>query len=167
LSLLERPIHALPAVGAPVDERAARRSLRDQIAHLERELVEVATSAYPRLPLPAVAGRAGPRLLSLGELETVRDDLADRARDLRATRLRLADEQADARLLVERMLLEPGRYKWVRVTNEQLGEPGCKSWHVRPRLGLIGMLAGWWHVKVSSGCPLARGPWQPPRPRPA
>jgi hypothetical protein len=26
---------------------------------------------------------------------------------------------------------------------------------VRPRLGLIGMLAGWWHVKLSSGCPLA------------
>lgn len=27
-------------------------------------------------------------------------------------------------------------------------------WQVRPRLGLIGMLAGWWHVKLSSGCPL-------------
>jgi hypothetical protein len=28
-------------------------------------------------------------------------------------------------------------------------------WHVRPRLGLVGMLAGWWQVKLSSGCPLA------------
>jgi hypothetical protein len=53
------------------------------------------------------------------------------------------------------MLLAPERFKWVRVTNEELGETGCKSWHVRPRLGLIGMLAGWWHVKISSGCPLA------------
>ena len=24
-----------------------------------------------------------------------------------------------------------------------------------PRLGLIGMLMGWWQVKLSSGCPLA------------
>jgi hypothetical protein len=28
---------------------------------------------------------------------------------------------------------------------------------VRPRLGLIGMLMGWWQVKLSSGCPLAGG----------
>jgi hypothetical protein len=26
---------------------------------------------------------------------------------------------------------------------------------VRPRLGLIGMLMGWWRVVISSGCPLA------------
>jgi hypothetical protein len=28
---------------------------------------------------------------------------------------------------------------------------------VRPRLGLIGMLMGWWQVKLSSGCPLPAG----------
>ena len=39
------------------------------------------------------------------------------------------------------------------VTSGVLGEPGCVSYHVKPRLGIIGMLAGWWHVKVSSGCP--------------
>jgi hypothetical protein len=33
--------------------------------------------------------------------------------------------------------------------------PSCRTWHVRPRFGVIGMLAGWWHVKLSSGCPLA------------
>ena len=33
------------------------------------------------------------------------------------------------------------------------GEPGCGAYVVRPRLGLIGMLAGWWEVKLSSGCP--------------
>jgi hypothetical protein len=32
---------------------------------------------------------------------------------------------------------------------------GCGVWQVRPRLGLIGMLMGWWQVKLSSGCPLA------------
>ena len=53
------------------------------------------------------------------------------------------------------MLLEPGRYKFVRVANRDLGEGGCGVWQVRPRLGLIGMLMGWWQVKLSSGCPLA------------
>ena len=38
-----------------------------------------------------------------------------------------------------------------------IGEPGCGVWQVRPRLGLIGMLMGWWEVKLSSGCPLATG----------
>ena len=38
-------------------------------------------------------------------------------------------------------------------------------WQVRPRLGLIGMLMGWWQVKLSSGCPLRRGP-RLNRPRP-
>ena len=40
-----------------------------------------------------------------------------------------------------------------------IGEPGCHDWHVRPRFGLLGMLAGWWRVVVSSGCPLQPGGW--------
>jgi hypothetical protein len=65
------------------------------------------------------------------------------------------ERQEASRVLLERMLLEPGRYKFVRVANRDLGESGCGVWHVRPRLGLIGMLMGWWQVKLSSGCPLA------------
>lgn len=165
MALLE---HRIPLVDPGVDESAARRSLRDQIAHLERDMVAVAVSAYPRLELPRTGGSyAGPRLLGLGELERVRDDLADRLSELRAERMRHADAQAEKRLLVERMLLDPGHYRFVRVSGEDIGEPGCKHWHVRPRLGIIGMLAGWWHVKVSSGCPLAWGPWRTPRPRTA
>src|SRR4051794_24662876 len=166
MSVLERPIPVTP--GVEVAERAARRTLREQIARLEHELVTVATSAYPRLPLPERAGRsgyAGPRVLSLGELERTRDDLAERVHELRATRMALVERQSAKRLLVERMLLEPGHHKWVRVTNDDLGEPGCKSWHVKPRLGLVGMLAGWWHVKVSPGSPLAGGPGPVPRSR--
>ncbi len=53
------------------------------------------------------------------------------------------------------MLLAPGRHKWARVTQADVGEPGCGAWESRPRLGLIGMLMGWWQVKLSSGCPLA------------
>ena len=52
------------------------------------------------------------------------------------------------------MLAAPAEFKWVRITRDDLGEPGCGHWHSRPRLGLIGMLMGWWRVKVSSGCPL-------------
>jgi hypothetical protein len=98
---------------------------------------------------------AGPRLLSLGELERVRDGLAGRLRDARDQAAAQAERQAEKRLLIERMLLDPGAHRWVRVSNEDIGEPGCKHWHVVPRLGLVGMLAGWWHVKISSGCPLA------------
>ena len=137
-------------------ERAARRTLRDQIAVLERELVAVAASVQPPLVAapPAPARGDGPHLLTLGELERARDGLAGRVADLRAARADRLDRQDAARVALERMLVEPARHKWRRITNADLGEPGCKSYHVRPRLGLVGLLAGWWHVKVSSGCPL-------------
>lgn len=166
VALLEH--HHAPVVVPEVDEGAARRALRDQIARLELELVTLATSALPHLELPAIGSHpphAGPRLLPLGALERVRDDLADRLSELRSERGRIADAQAEKRLLIERMLLDPGHYRYVRVQNADIGDPGCKSWHVKPRLGIIGMLAGWWHVKISSGCPSAWGPWRMPRPR--
>ncbi len=144
--------------GVEVDERAARRSLREQIARLERELGEAFVAAYPIGGVDwSVSSRGGPRLLNLGELERVRDDLADRLSRVRVDLAARAEGHAEKRLLIERMLLEPSRYRWVRVTNADIGERGCRSWHVRPRLGLVGMLAGWWQVKISSGCPLAGG----------
>jgi hypothetical protein len=147
-------------------ERAARRSLRRQIALLERELSDAFVTAYRMggLDQPLADVTAHPRLLDLGELERVRDELAERLRAARATITRRADAQAASRLLLERMLLEPGRYRFVRVSREDLGEPGCGAWEVRPRLGLIGMLMGWWQVKLSSGCPLAEGRGPAPRP---
>jgi hypothetical protein len=141
------------------DERAARRTLRAQIAKLERELSEAFVTAYPMGGLDEVPARscAAPRLLDLGELERVRDDLATRVRSARATISERADRQAAHRVQLERMLLEPGRYRFVRISSRDIGEPGCGVWQVRPRLGLIGMLMGWWQVKLSSGCPLATG----------
>ena len=139
------------------DERAARRALRDQIARLEAQLADcVATALSTREAVPfAVVGAHGPRVLGIAELERVRDDLADRLADARRalTERGLAQERARTRL--ERMLLAPGRHKFERVAAAELGEGGCGVYQVRPRLGLIGMLAGWWHVKLSSGCPLA------------
>jgi hypothetical protein len=168
VEVLEQHIKAPPATRlrtsvVEVDERAARRSLRDQIAKLERELAAAFVTAYPRTGLDwAVPAVAGPRMLTLGELERVRDDLAARlggAREAIAERTACEEEN---RRLIERMMLEPARYKFVRVSREDIGERGCGHWHVRPRLGLIGMLMGWWQVKLSSGCPLAGGR-RPPR----
>jgi hypothetical protein len=156
-------------VQAPVvedAERAARRALRRQIASLERELSDAFVTAYRMggLDHPAGEARAQPRLLDLGELERVRDELAERLRVARATISEHADAQAASRVLLERMLLDPAKHRFVRVSREALGEPGCGAWEVRPRLGLIGMLMGWWQVKLSSGCPLAGGRGATPRP---
>src|SRR4051812_27803328 len=108
--------------------------LRDQIAVLERELVAVAASVQPPLvappprdqpavrgrepvaaaapvpppraaPPPAPARAAGPHLLTLGELERARDELAGRVAGLRAARDDRLDRQDAARVALERMLL--------------------------------------------------------------
>ena len=140
-------------------ERAARITLRRQIAHLEAELSRsvvrmfemrgAVEQARPRAGVEA----CGPRLLDLGELELIRDDLASRLREAELAGEQLAERQAAARVLLQQMLLEPGHHRFTRIPLRELGEPGCGVWHVRPRLGLIGMLAGWWQVKLSSGCP--------------
>jgi hypothetical protein len=144
-------------------ERAARAELRRQIAALERRLSEALATAFAQAAPDALAGEdaglapalAGPRLLALGELEAVRDDLAARLSRAHALLEDVGARQEEARLLRERMLREPDRYRFVRVSRRDLGEPGCGFWEVRPRLGLVGMLMGWWQVKLSSGCPLA------------
>jgi hypothetical protein len=142
--------------GTIADERAARRQLRAQIARLEAQLSDALISAFPYGHIDtAVPAPGGPHVLALGELERVRDALAVRVAGARAELRERGERQAASRALLERMLLEPGRHRFVRVANRDLGQPGCGVWHVRPRLGLIGMLAGWWQVKLSSGCPLA------------
>jgi hypothetical protein len=148
---------AVPEVAPGQGERAARRSLRAQIDKLERELADAFVTAFPMGGLDEEPTRphAVPRLLDLGELERVRDELAARLQAARATIAARADQQASCRVALEKMLLAPGRYRFVRISNREIGEPGCGVWHVRPRLGLIGMLMGWWEVKLSSGCPLA------------
>jgi hypothetical protein len=147
----------LPPVGTTVvDEAAARRSLRAQIARLEAQLGYALASAYPALPAPTAPYRLrGPRLLSLGELERIRDTLASQLSDARAAAAAQADRQGAAREQLEAMLLEPGRHRFVRIASEEIGEPSCKTYESRPRFGLLGMLMGWWRVKISSGCPLS------------
>lgn len=140
-------------------ELAVRDSLRTQIARLERELSAMVAEAFPfqRAPSRGTAATGGPCLPSLAQLERTRDELAGRLQQLRRAGAARAERQRRARERLERMRLEPGRYKFVRLPVSELGESGCGVWEVRPRLGLIGMLAGWWQLKLSSGCPLATG----------
>jgi hypothetical protein len=136
------------------DEAAARRSLRAQIAKLERELGALFASAYPRRGVEWRVGSAGgPRVLGVGELEEVRDALAARLEDARRTLRDRAYVERKNVDRIEEMIAEPARFKWVRISNADIGEPGCKYWHSQPRYGLLGMLMGWWRVKISSGCP--------------
>jgi hypothetical protein len=141
-------------------ERAARHSLRAQISRLEHELSAIVAGTFPHIAAPhgARAPSQGPCLLGLGELERSRDRLAGRVQELRQLAVERGEHERRAREQLERMKLEPGRYKFVRLPVSDLGQGGCGVWEVRPRLGLIGMLAGWWQVKLSSGCPLPMGP---------
>jgi hypothetical protein len=155
--VLDRPV-VVGVPDAPLDERAVRRTLLDQVARLENELSQVFCASWPRtdMPQPVVPGRGGgPRLLSRAELEELRDELAARVSDARRALSDRTWVEDRNRRLIEEMMLEPERHKWRRVSAEDIGEPGCRHWHVRPRWSFIGMLMGWWRVVVSSGCPLA------------
>ncbi|HEX4465816.1 MAG TPA: hypothetical protein VH025_01395 [Solirubrobacteraceae bacterium] len=147
-----------PQAPARDAERAARRSLRAQIARLEHELSGIVAETFPHIravgeSLPG----AGPSLLDLEALERSRDRLAMRLAELRASATARAEHEREAHELLEAMRLEPGRYKFVRLPVADLGQGGCGVYEVRPRLGIIGMLAGWWQLTLSSGCPLVQG----------
>lgn len=158
------PPEGLDTVLYEHDERASRADLRRQIAAMELALARLFGSAFPRKGIDfSVPGMGGPRLLSVDELERVRDALAARIQEVRADLHDYAVVEEQNRELIEEMTADAGSYRWVRVYNEDIGEPGCRNWHATPRWGLLGMLLGWWRVKISSGCPLAAG-LRPPEP---
>jgi hypothetical protein len=153
--LLERD--TLAGLRAGADEHLARAELRRQIGRLERELAGLFGEAFGRVEVACdvQAAPATPRALDLGGLERVRDALATRiAEARRALRERIEVETRNRELLRE-MLAKPDEFKWLWISRHDVGEPGCGGWHSRPRLGMLGMLMGWWRVKVSSGCPLS------------
>jgi hypothetical protein len=134
--------------------RLARRDLRDQIGALEHELAELFASAFPRRGIDfQVPPAGGPRVLGIRDLERVRDALASRLHQARSELSDRAYVEDRKRELLERMVNDPAEYRWVRVSNEDIGDPGCRHYHSRPRWGILGMILGWWRVKLSSGCP--------------
>jgi hypothetical protein len=160
-----RDVDLPSAVPTEAAERLARRDLRAQIAKLERELAELFATAFPREGLEwRVGAVGGPRVLSTGELERVRDALATRLRETREEIAQRVDVEEANRLELERMIAAPEQHRWRIISNDDIGEPGCRHWHSRPRWGLLGMLVGWWRVRMSSGCPLAVGLAAPPIP---
>jgi hypothetical protein len=156
MTLLEEH-HGFTAPSAPaVDESLARRELRTQIARLERQLGDALVTAFPYGTVDVrVPGLSGPRVLDLGELEAQRDALQAKLRDVRGEIEERGRRVEESRILLEKMLLEPKRYKFARLYRSEVDMGGCGAYEVRPRLGIIGMFMGWWHVKLSSGCPLA------------
>ena len=105
-----------------------RRSLRAQIARLERQVPAGADGRPDR----------GARLLSVEELERVRDDLVRRIQERRFSG---GEEQERKRILREKMALEPAKYFGHSVSNAEVGEPGCTRW------------TSWFRLNISGGCP--------------
>ncbi len=138
------------------DESGARRALRGQVARLESQIADTVCAAFPEvLDLPALPARRQARILDLGELEEVRDRLAGQLGEARRRLANVARRQEEARVRLERMLMDPAGNRGERISQRELGEPGCGVWRVAPRMGIIGRMMGWWQVKLSSGCPLA------------
>jgi hypothetical protein len=155
----------LPGPLEVVDERAARAELRDQIARLEEQLAGHVTSSFPLSPrVPRIGGeRGGARMQTLTDLEERRDALADALAEMRRELDALGRRQEKARGRMERIMLDPAAHPWERVTHEDIGEPGCRQYHARPRLGFLGLLMDWWCVRISSGCPLCMHSEDQPR----
>ena len=138
---------APPSLGAAsVDtERDARVELRRQIARLERRLGELFASSFPRQGIEwRVGAVGGPRVLGTAELERVRDALVVRLREAEGELARRARSEEANRGLLERLIAEPERHRWVRVSNDDIGEPGAAT-GTRARAG------------ASSGCSSAGG----------
>ena len=110
-----------------VSDAEVRRSLRGQIARLEAEL-----------PPGRGCATGGARLLSVAELERVRDELVRRMQERRFAG---GEEQERKRRLREEMWLDPRAHVGVKVSNAEVGEPGCTRW------------ASWFRLTVSGGCP--------------
>ncbi len=144
-------------VGIGADEHRARGQLRAQVGRLERELARLTAEGFPFVAVDyrVAATSPTPCLLDLGALERVRDELADRVSEARRALAERAALEARNRELLTALIEAPERHRGLEISRADVGEPGCGGWRSAPRYGVIGMLMGWWQVKVSSGCPLA------------
>jgi DNA-binding transcriptional regulator YhcF (GntR family) len=133
------------------EERSARAALRGQIARLEAKLAPyVEASDHAEQATPPTAH---PRLVSIDELEAIRDELVSRLKRAQSEAARREERQGAARRWREEALENPAAHRWEYATREDLGEPGCGRVEVRPAWGPVGALMDWWRVKMSSGCP--------------
>jgi DNA-binding transcriptional regulator YhcF (GntR family) len=145
------PRERYPHKGHALAPRSTRAVLRAQITRLEAKLA-------PHPETPASSGPGGqfaahPRIVNIGELEAIRDDLVARLKRAQADAKRRDERQSATRRWREEAISEPSAHRWESVSSEDLGEPGCGRLEVRPVWGPVGVLMNWWRVKMSSGCP--------------
>jgi DNA-binding transcriptional regulator YhcF (GntR family) len=141
----------LPDVGRDADEAAARRELRRQIGRLEAQLASYPAARGKTKRHPLLRPKA--HVADVGELEEVRDALMELLKDARDAAERRGKRQSSARGRRERIIGDPESHRWERIRSEDVGDPGCGETSAVPRFGPIGAIAGWWRVKLSSGCP--------------
>ena len=145
------PDEEMPDVGVEADEAAARRELRRQIARLEAELAVYSDSRPESETHPLLRPKG--HLPDFAELSAARDVLIERLRKARADAERRGEREARAHGRRERIIGDPEAHRWERVRTEDCGDPGCGETSAVPRFGPLGAVAGWWRVKMSSGCP--------------
>ena len=145
------PLEVEPSADEAV---SARRGLRSQIARLEAELAPY-TEHLGLAEGPAPVTEPAGRVAGIGELEAIRDGLLDRLEAARAAAGEKAQREGGARERLRRMVEDPAAHRYEVVSNEEMGEPGCTTYEVRPAWGPVGALMNWWQVRVSGGCPLA------------
>lgn len=147
ITALETPVLLRPGL-------AQRGEFMRHIEKLELELQQVLSALTPRnRPIPLTSLSARPHLLSLSELELVRDGLAAELSRAEEALARQIHTRREKRVLLKRMTEEPVKFRWAKVTTIDLGEPGCRTWESVPKLGPVGMIASWWRIRISSGCP--------------
>jgi DNA-binding transcriptional regulator YhcF (GntR family) len=142
----------LPDVGTEADEAAARRELRRQIARLEAELAAYPAARSDAESVHPLLRRSG-HVAGFAELEATRNELMSRLKAARVGEEKRGRREERARLRREGMIHRPERHRFERLSLEECGDPGCGEFRVVPRFGPVGALAGWWRVKISSGCP--------------
>ena len=74
----------------------------------------------------------------MAELEATRDELIERLRQAREAAERRGEREDRDRARLEEMVSDPAAHKWEKVSNQDLGEPGCVSLGVQPRRGRSG-----------------------------
>lgn len=146
-SLSSVDLHSAPTA-------AGRHEFYAQIATHERELSAALAKLEPRRrPRPSTTAATRPHLLSGQELESTRDDLVARISDVQGLVALQSAARSGARALLKRMTDVPADFRWATVTTKDLGSTECREWQSVPVLGPIGILANWWRIRISSGCP--------------
>ena len=137
-----------------VDEGAARRTLRTRSRGSSASWPRSSQRPGPATTSIGVSARPGAPGCWTSAASRRCATISRRASRRSATRSASGPRATtENRATLEEMVADPAEHKWRRVSNDDLGEDGCKHYHSTPRLGLVGMLMGWWRVKISSGCP--------------